>query len=53
MTDFYERATVADQLQAIYQPPKTTMMFNDLLDRIEAGKTEKTVPKRKSVWWFK
>lgn len=54
MTDFHERAIVADQLQTIYQPPKTSTMFSDLLDKIEAGKTEKNVPvKRKSVWWFK
>lgn len=47
MTDFHERAIVADELQTIYQPPETTSMFSDLLDRIEAGKTvpEKTEPR--------
>lgn len=54
MTDFHERAIVADQLQTIYQPPETTDMFSDLLDRIDAENAEKIVQvKPKSVWWFK
>lgn len=54
MTDFHERTGVRDQLQTLYPVPETTMIFSNLLDRIDGEKAEKIVPvKRKTVWWFK
>lgn len=53
MTDFHERAIVADSLQTIYTAPETTLVFSDLLGKLDGEKAAIVPTKRKSVWWMK